>query len=95
MAKTKSKGPQTPIEAILGVAPAKASEVLVTLTEREQQVAQLMSTGIKNHKLAAELGISTKTLDIHRANVKRKLGAKSAVDIARIVFAKKFGEHLK
>ncbi len=90
MAKSKS-----PIEAILGVSPAKASDGLATLTEREQQVASLMSTGIKNHKLAAELGISTKTLDIHRANVKRKLGAKSAVDIARIVYAVKFGEHMK
>ena len=96
MAKSKSKGAsQTPIESILGISPAKATTLLATLTEREQQVADKMSTGVKNHKLAAELGISTKTLDIHRANVKRKLAVKSAVDIARYVFASKFGEHLK
>ena len=33
------------------------------------------STGAKNRAIAAELGISSKTLDIHRTNVKRKLNA--------------------
>ncbi len=50
---------------------------------------------MKNKKIAEELGISTKTLDIHRANVKWKLQAKTTVDIARFVYAKKFSDHLK
>jgi FixJ family two-component response regulator len=95
MAKKMQKTAMTPIETILGISPAKADEALSTLTEREQQVVELMATGTKNKKIAEELGISTKTLDIHRANVKWKLQAKTTVDIARFVYAKKFSEHLK
>jgi protein AroM len=95
MAKAKPKSALTPIESILGVSPTKASELMQSLTEREQQVASLMATGKKNRGIAEELGISSKTLDIHRTNVKRKLGGKTAIDVARVVFATKFGEHLK
>jgi protein AroM len=96
MAKAKQKSaPQTPVESILGISPARASEMLQTLTEREQQVAALMATGKKNRGIAEELGISSKTLDIHRTNVKRKLNGKTAIDVARVVFAQKFGQHLK
>jgi FixJ family two-component response regulator len=94
MAK-KSQKSGGPIESILGIPGARAAEVLATLTEREQQVADLMSTGMRNSKIAEQLGISTKTLDIHRANVKWKLQAKTSVDIARYVYAKKFSEHVK
>jgi two-component system uhpT operon response regulator UhpA len=95
-AKSKQKAvPLTPIESILGISPAAAAELLAMLTEREQQVAGLMATGMKNRKLATDLGISSKTLDIHRANVKRKLNAKTAVDIARVVFASRFSKYLK
>jgi two-component system response regulator FixJ len=95
MAKAKLKAAQTPIEAILGISSAKATDLMNSLTEREQQVADLMATGKKNRGIADELGISSKTLDIHRTNVKRKLSGKTAIDVARVVFAQKFGEHLK
>jgi FixJ family two-component response regulator len=79
----------------LGISPAKAGELMVTLTEREQQVADFMASGAKNRKIAAEMGISVKTLDIHRTNVRRKLNAKTAIDLVRVVYAKKFGEFLQ
>src|SRR5882724_8511879 len=61
MAKTKAKAAlRTPIESILGISPAKASELIVALTERELQVAELMATGAKNGKIAVQLGISLK-----------------------------------
>jgi DNA-binding NarL/FixJ family response regulator len=94
MAKAKSKS-SSPVESILGISTAKALEMLDTLTDREQQVASLMATGKKNRGIAEELGISSKTLDIHRTNVKRKLNGKTSIDVARVVFAKKFGEHLR
>ena len=47
----------------------------------------------KNVKIAVQLGISINTLFIHQANVKRKLNAKTAVDVARAIYAKKFGVH--
>jgi two-component system response regulator FixJ len=96
MAKGKAKaGSRTPVESILGISSAKAAEVLGSLTEREQQVAELMATGAKNRQIAANLGISVKTLDIHRTNVRRKLNAKTAVDIVRVVYAEKFGAFLQ
>jgi DNA-binding CsgD family transcriptional regulator len=96
MPKAKAKAtPRTPIESILGISPAKAGELFVALTERERQVAELMSSGAKNRKIAAEMGISVKTLDIHRTNVRRKLNAKTAVDLVRVVYAKKFGQFLQ
>jgi FixJ family two-component response regulator len=96
MAKTKGKPtPRTPIESILGISPAKAADLMTALTERERQVAESMATGTKNRTIAAELGISTKTLDIHRTNVKRKLNAKTAVDLVRVVYATKFSKYLQ
>jgi len=94
MAKAKSKAALSPVESILGISPAKASELFLGLTDRERQVAELMATGMKNRKLAEQLGISTKTLDIHRTNVKRKLYGKTSVDVVRVIYAKKLGEHL-
>src|SRR4051812_26027125 len=94
MAKKARVPAAGPIESILGVTPAAAQEALATLTERERQVVELMASGMKNRKIAEELGISTKTLDIHRANVKWKLKAKTAVDIVRFIFAKKFSDFL-
>jgi len=94
MAKKARVPTPGPIEAILGVTPAAAGEALATLTERERQVVELMASGMRNRKIAEELGISTKTLDIHRANVKWKLKAKTPVDIVRFIFAKKFSEFL-
>ena len=89
------KNPSTPVEAILGTSPAEAEEVLATLTAREREVAEKMAAGLSNGKIAEELKISSKTLDVHRGKVQLKLRAKTAVAVARIVFAQKFGEHLK
>jgi FixJ family two-component response regulator len=63
------------------------SDVLVrenTLTPRERDVYRLMAEGKPNNVIAAELGISHKTLDIHRANVMRKLSARTAGDLVRM-----------
>jgi DNA-binding NarL/FixJ family response regulator len=85
----KSKRPT--ITSVLGVNPSTAEEVLANLTPRERQVAELLASGRTVRDIAAELGISPKTLDIHRAKIKIKLRAKTAIDIARFVFAEKLG----
>lgn len=86
---------KNPIESILGITSMRASELLATLTPREKQIAEMMATGAKSGDIAKQLGISPKTVDIHRAHLKWKLGSKSVVDIARVVFADRFGEFLK
>lgn len=53
------------------------------LTPREIEVLDAMVSGKKNRKIAEELGISTKTLDIHRANIMRKMHTKTIADLVR------------
>jgi DNA-binding NarL/FixJ family response regulator len=79
----------SPIEAVFGIAIEEAKQRFDELTDREREVAELMATGEKNTKIAKQLGISPKTLDIHRTNAKRKLKARGSVDVARVVFATK------
>lgn len=47
------------------------------LTPREHEVFREMGMGVKSSVIADRLKISTKTLDIHRANIGRKLGLKN------------------
>ncbi len=56
---------------------------VATLTPREVEVLDLMVAGNKNRKIAEHLGISTKTLDIHRANIMRKMQTKTVADLVR------------
>jgi two-component system response regulator FixJ len=56
---------------------------VASLTRREVEVLDLMVAGVKNRVIAAQLGISTKTLDIHRANIMRKFGTKTIADLVR------------
>jgi len=50
---------------------------LESLTPRERQVLDLVKQGATNSKTARDLGISPRTVEIHRANALRKLNAKT------------------
>lgn len=69
--------------------PADAKSLMDTLSPRELDVAQLMAMGLSNRAIAEKVGISRKTLDIHRGNVKKKFGT-TVNGIGRVVFAAKF-----
>lgn len=91
MAK-KSAGPS--LLTIFGVQPEAAGDLLAKLTTREQQVAEFMAQGLNNKTIAEKLGISVKTLDVHRYTLKKKLKAGTSVDVARVVLANRIGEQL-
>jgi len=55
-----------------------------TLTPRERDVLPLVASGLLNKQAAAELGISEVTLQIHRGNLMRKMGAGSLADLVRM-----------
>jgi len=55
-----------------------------SLTPRERQVLPLVVSGLLNKQAAAHLGISEVTLQIHRANVMRKMEADSLADLVRM-----------
>jgi len=55
-----------------------------SLTAREREVMQLVVTGLLNKQIAAQLGISEKTVNVHRAQVMQKMKADSLADLVRM-----------
>ena len=58
---------------------------LETLTAREKEVLQLIVAGKLNKVVAAELGVSPRTIEIHRARVMEKMEAPSLAQLVRMV----------
>lgn len=68
---------------IKGATPRSASEQVVPmLTRREQEVLKLTAEGHSTKEIAFELGVSVKMIEIHRANIRKKLGLKSIAQLA-------------
>ncbi|ANN57941.1 DNA-binding response regulator [Mesorhizobium loti NZP2037] len=57
---------------------------LATLSERERQVLDGLVSGLPNKTIAYDLGISPRTVEIHRANVMSKMGAGSLSHLVRM-----------
>jgi two-component system response regulator FixJ len=55
------------------------------LTTREREVLQLVADGKSNKEAGLIMGISPRTVEVHRARVMEKLGARNAADLIRIV----------
>jgi two-component system response regulator FixJ len=66
---------------------AEARERLATLTGREMQVMRGLLAGLPNKLIAYELDISVRTVEIYRANVMDKLGARSLSIAVRMALA--------
>lgn len=59
-----------------------------SLSRREAQVLRWVSRGLANKQIAAELGISTKTVEKHRQHLMKKLGIYGIAGLTRYAFAK-------
>jgi FixJ family two-component response regulator len=55
------------------------------LTRREREVLEQFTSGATNKEAGRHLGISPRTIEDHRANIMKKLGARNAADLIRIV----------
>jgi FixJ family two-component response regulator len=55
------------------------------LTERERDVAQRISDGEANKVVAADLNISERTVEVHRARIMQKMGVRSIAQLVRMV----------
>jgi len=56
------------------------------LTRREQDVLTQIVAGASSKEAGRQLGISPRTIEVHRARIMEKLGAKNAADLVRIVY---------
>jgi DNA-binding NarL/FixJ family response regulator len=61
-----------------------------SLTPRERQIVRLLANGSSNKEVAHSLGISTKTVETHRAAIMRKLGLNSIVSLVRYAVRERF-----
>lgn len=57
------------------------------LTRRERDVLVLVANGASNKEAGRRLGISPRTIEVHRARIMAKLGARNAADLMRIVLS--------
>ena len=67
------------VEACGGIRP----EILEKLTPREQQILKLVVNGGLNKIIADELDISIKTVEMHRSNIKQKLGVRNLAELVQ------------
>ena len=57
----------------------------MTLTPREQDIASLVAEGLLNREIAERLGISAKTVQVHRGDASSKLGVKGVAQLTRAI----------
>jgi len=71
-----------PLDPAGGASPRDRS--IAVLTARERDVLAGVARGLLNKQIAAELGISVRTVEAHRENMTRKLGVRSAAALTRL-----------
>ena len=64
-----------------------AAKHIASLTQRQRQVMELVLAGKPNKIVAADLGISQRTVENHRASIMKKTGSKSLPALARLALA--------
>jgi two-component system response regulator FixJ len=70
---------------------AGAEVILSALTPRERDVLEGLAQGLPNKTIAYDLGISPRTVEVHRANLMAKLDVRSLSDALRIAFSAGMG----
>lgn len=64
-----------------------ARECYATLTPREKEVMQKVAEGLSSKQVAYELGISQRTVEIHRGSVMSKMGADSVASLVKMMMS--------
>lgn len=66
---------------------AEIDQRIETLTPRERQVMEMVVNGMANKQVAAELGLSEKTIEVHRKHVMDKMRAGNVADLIRMALS--------
>jgi FixJ family two-component response regulator len=64
---------------------AKQRALVESLSPREAEVADLLNQGLRNPEIAERLGLSQRTVEMHRARLLRRLGARTTAEAVRIL----------
>ena len=64
----------------------RARRLIDTLSQRERQVVAGLAHGKPNKTIAYDIGISPRTIEIHRANAMKKLGVRTLPDMLHLAF---------
>lgn len=64
----------------------EVADQINSLTLREREILQFLSDGIVTKQIAVKLGISTRTVDVHRSNIAQKLRIDSPSQLTRVMF---------
>lgn len=64
----------------------RARRTIASLTSREEEVLKGLCAGFPNKSIAFDLGLSPRTIEVHRANIMRKLNVRSLAGALRIAF---------
>jgi DNA-binding NarL/FixJ family response regulator len=78
-----AKAAQIVMDGFLGKGPKASGEEFSQITGRQREVVQLLAEGKSSKEVATILGISTKTVQTHRANLMRKLDCHSVAELVR------------
>jgi len=62
---------------------ADAFAGVASLTEREREVFECLGEGLSTRKIAEKYGLSERTVEVHRANIKKKLRVEDAAQVLR------------
>ena len=68
------------------IAPAAGQPVQATLTAKQAAIIQLISEGKTSKEISRALGISAKTVEVHRYNIRKKFKAKNGVSMINIAW---------
>ncbi len=71
------------LETFSGQRPGGVHSPLERLSDREFEIFQLIGQGHSTRQIAEHLHVSGKTIEVHRANIKRKLGLAKGADLVR------------
>jgi DNA-binding NarL/FixJ family response regulator len=70
---------------------SQAMGTLAQLSDRELEIVQLIGQGLSTSEISGRLGISSKTVESHRGNIRAKLSLKSGAELARFSIANASG----
>jgi DNA-binding NarL/FixJ family response regulator len=71
----------SPMNKLVPAAPVRRGHSRSTLSPREEEVLRLVAWGYSNKEIAAQLNLSVKTIETHKANAAQKLGLTNRIEI--------------